>query len=175
MYKGFVKIMYKFNIKPTYVDKHQRKIIQNYDLLDSIKCKDVHLLINKKYNLKNLSYELANLNQYNYKLKPRFLISNLQSIASTQAINCPALMNYINLFYSQIENLDYLNNDDFNSSELLTHSLKYKMKYFKYYGKYNKMGYFLGKLLGWFRGYPQSDSVNQIKLNSVMREIYSSV
>jgi hypothetical protein len=168
MYKGFVKIMYKFDIKPNFKDKKRKKIIVNYELLDSIKCEDVHQLIDKNFNFKNLSYEMSTLNRYNYLLKPRIFVTELQRIASNQATNCPALTNYINLFYKQTENLEYLNNQQFKAHKILYQVKKYKQYFMINYGKYKKMGYFLGKLFGWFIGYPQSNILQELKINSLM-------
>jgi hypothetical protein len=171
MYKGFVKIMYKFDIKPNHTDKKRKKIIVNYELLDSIKCEDVHQLVGKNFNFRNLSYEMSTLNRYNYLLKPRIFVSELQKIASHQATNCPALSNYINLFYTQTENLEYLNNHQFNAQKILHQAKKYKQRFMIHYGKYKKMGYYLGKLFGWFVGYPHSSIVNELKINSLMSHI----
>jgi hypothetical protein len=114
---------------------------------------------------------MSTLNKYNYLLKPRIFITELQRIASNQATNCPALTYYINLFYTQTENLEYLNNQHFKARKILDKAKRYKENFIINYGKYRKMGYYLGKLFGWYIGYPQSSIIKELKINSLMNHL----
>ena len=167
--------MLRYNIKPNTVDKVLGTTKVSYELLDSIYCKDIHEILNKDYNFKNLSIELSSLNKNNYKFKPRNLINEIQKIAFNQANNCPALTKYADLFYNQIELLDYLNNDKYNSEELLSEAKIHKNDYFMHFGNYSRMGYYVGQLLGWYRVYPYEDKMKAEMTRKVMEQVRNEV
>jgi hypothetical protein len=159
--------MARYQISPNTTDKIRGVVTVNYELLDSVKCKDNHELVPKSVNLRNLSIELQSLNKYNYKSKPRHFFEQIQKLGASQTNNCLTLQSYIDLIYNQLENLAYLDNDKFQSEELLMQLACNVHEYFQHYGKYSEMGYYLGKIIGWYRAYPVDRQINVDMANNV--------
>ena len=86
LYRGYIWIMTKFNIRPNYTNKIKGKIIINYEVLDPIECRDIHKQVSKDCNFRNLASELSTINKHNYKRKPSSIIQQLQKIAFPKPI-----------------------------------------------------------------------------------------
>ena len=181
MYQGYIANLLKFNINPKKVyDVKKKKFVKNIKNLKKIKCKDPHSVIFGGQYLASLYQEIYNIDNNNLKTKPMNIIRILLKIILETGNYCTNLLDYYHYFKDEIHTFEYLkttsHSSKFNNPGLLLQTSSSKNHFLASWGKFDKMGEFIGHIISWYRIYkPPSEVQKQAQQIATLLKLLKSV
>ena len=145
MLRSYFNLTKKFRLKS--LRKNRRNVPRR------IECKNFSNTIHKPSYIHGLYRDFYDLKKENYWTKPRTIINSLQSIMLEVGNNCAYIIEYIDFFKDLVKRQRYLKLKGFHNPWLLLQVLSTRLKFINSWGKYAKMGHYLGNLFAWYKIY----------------------
>jgi hypothetical protein len=116
-----------------------------------VTCPKEHIpLIKGGYYLWLLSKEIYYINEENINNFPLSLVRLILNLVLENGNNCQHLLKYYHFLKKEVSNLKYLKSGNKISEDLIKKIKERKVKFFRVFGDYDKMGKELGKILAFF-------------------------
>lgn len=156
-----IKVMFESMLRSFLHLTKKFKIMSNrvVNIPRIIQCKTFRSSLHSPSYLHDLYKEFHSINKENYTKKPRNLLKTLQAIMLEVGNNCTYIIEYIDFFKNIIKRQSYLKKRDFHNPWLLLQVLSSRGKFLNSWGKYVKMGHYLGNFFAWYKIYSPKRSI----------------
>ena len=154
MFRSYNHLLTKFNIK------NNNKICVPH----GIQCTSFHSTLSSLY-MEKLYKEIYSINKDNYRVVQNRILRALQRLMLEIGNNCSFIIDYIDYFENIIKGEKFLEKDNYHNPWLLLQVLSSRSKFINSWGKYVKMGHYIGNLFAWYKIYaPSIGDLNAFRL-----------
>ena len=149
MGRSYYHLLKKFHVKVSIIRR----------LPDSLQCNRFERNLNYPHYFDNLYRQVYRINKNNYKQSQTIILKALKHIMLEVGNGCSNLVEYIDYFKHSIKNQRLLLSKGFHNPWLLLQILSSRSKFIHVWGKFIKMGHYLGTMMACFKIYsPKKNS-----------------
>ncbi len=133
--------------------KFNKKVVEKIKLPSFIQCNTFEGNLSKPEYVDHLYKTVHSINKNNYKKTQRMILNALKRIMLEVGNGCSNLIEFIDYFKHSINKDRFLLRKSFHNPWLLLQILSSRSKFISSWGKFIKMGHYLGTMMAWFKIY----------------------
>ena len=133
--------------------KFKVKVIEKIKLPSYIQCNNFGGNLNKPEYVDHLYNTVHSISKNNYKKTQKMILNALKRIMLEVGNGCSNLIDFIDYFKHSIKKDTFLLRKNFHNPWLLLQILSSRSKFIRSWGKFIRMGHYLGTMMAWFKIY----------------------
>lgn len=163
LYHGYNQLLRKFHVHAKVVYDPVRKVwFKVASKLPEVTCTNYHAVLLDPEHIKSLYRTVHQMDKKNYKTHAKKILKNLENLVLEVGNNCENLLNIIEFTRKQYKELTFLKKKNYHNPWLLLQILSARNNFIHSWGKFRKMGMFLGHMFAWYKIYkPPKEVVAQ--------------